>query len=175
MKHRLFYLALPLFILSACAFASPADVPRILLVGDSWPGFLQVFRCFDTVIQDYPDLIGYGQRGHRTTLVGVRASEYNTPEFMDVVLDELNTYPTIDIVHLSLGGNDFVMDIDWTPSTPPETVQAFIDGINVHVEAVIDAILAVRPNIRIALCSYDCGNHSLGDATPAQMNAIWVQ
>ncbi len=175
MKHRSLCLTVSLLLLSLSALASPTDVPRILLVGDSWPGFLQIFRCFDTVIQEYPDLAGYGQRGHQTTLVGVRASEFNTPEFMDVVLQELNTYPTIDIVHLSLGGNDFVMDIDWTPSTPQQEVQAFIDMVNTHVETIIDQILAVRPNIRVALCSYDCGDHEMGDATPAQMNALWLQ
>ncbi len=157
------------------ASAGPNDVPRILCVGDSWAAFVQLFRCFDVALPDYPDMAGFGQRGERTSLVGVRASEFDSPAFLDAVRDELLSYPTIDIVHLSLGGNDFIMDSDWTPSMPPEQLQAFIDATNAHIESVMDFILAIRPNIRIGLCGYDFGNHNMGGATPAQMNAVWSQ
>jgi hypothetical protein len=163
-------------LLCASAWAGTADVPRILLVGDSWPGFMQLFRSFEASFTDYPALGGTGQRGSQTTEVGIRASEFNTPQYLDRVRQELLAYPTIDVVHLSLGGNDFVMDSNWTPTMQPGDLTTFINGVNGNTEAVIDYILAIRPNIRVAVCGYDFGNHSMGNgATIAQSNAVWVQ
>jgi hypothetical protein len=161
--------------LGLSAGAGPTDVPRILVVGDSWGAFMQLFRCFDVAMPDYPGLNGSGQRGQRTTLVGGRASEFDTPGVLQVIQDELLSYPTIDIVHLSLGGNDVLLDSGWTPSMPPDQVQAMIDAVNAHTESVIDYILAIRPNLRVALCGYDFVNHVMGGATIQQVNAVFVQ
>jgi len=51
-----------------------------------------------------------------------------------------------------------------------------MNGVNDNTEAVINYILAIRPNIRVALCGYDFGNHSMGNgATIAQSNTVWAQ
>ncbi len=163
-------------ILGASAWGGTSDVPRILLVGDSWPGFMQLFRNFEFSFNDYPALAGIGQRGSQTTEVGIRAREFNTPKYLDRVRQELLAYPTIDVVHLSLGGNDFVYDSNWTPSLPPDQLASFMDGVNANTEAVIDYILSIRPNIRVAVCGYDFGNHQMGSgATIQQSNAVWAQ
>ena len=175
MQFRFVIIGVVCVLASVCASAGPADVPRILAVGDSWSAFMQLFRCFEVAFRDYPGLTGIGQRGSQTTLVGGRAQEFNSPAWLGKIQAELLAYPTIDIVHLSLGGNDFIQDSGWNPGMTPPQVQAIIDGINAHTEAVMDSILAIRPNIRIALCGYDFGNHSMGGATIAQMNAVWVQ
>ena len=164
------------FLLCATAGAGTNDIPRLLLVGDSWPGFMQLFRDFEFSFADYPALANIGQRGSQTTEVGIRASEFNTPAYLERVRAELLAYPTIEVVHVSLGGNDFVMDSHWTPTMPAGQLASFIDGVNANTEAVIDYILAIRPNLRVAVCGYDFGNHSMGSgATIAQSNAVWVQ
>ncbi len=156
------------------ALAGPTDVPRILLVGDSWPGFMHIFRSFDQTLGERPGFEAFGQRGGRTTEVGIRASEFNTPHYLNLVAEELAAYPTIDIVHLSLGGNDFIMDSNWTPAMSQATLDAFIDQVNAHTQAVIDFVLAIRPNIRIGLCGYTYGDHQMGNATPLEMNTAWA-
>lgn len=161
--------------LSSSAWAGPTDIPRVLCVGDSWPGFMQILRSFDVTIADYPQLAGYGQRGSRTCEVGVMADEFDTAKYLDVVREELETYPTIDIVHLSLGGNDFLNRSNWTPSMSSDELNAFIATVNAHMESVIDYILAIRPNIRVAICGYDFVHHTIGSATAPQINAVWAQ
>ena len=162
--------------LGVCAWASagPTEIPRILVAGDSWPAFMQIFRSFDLVLPEYAGLGGFGMRGHRTTEFGVRANEFNSAAWLDVVTEELLDYPTIDIVHLSLGGNDF-LGSGWYPGMPPEDVQAFIDSVTADIEAVIDHILAVRPNIRVGLCGYTFVNVQIGGATIPEVNAVWTQ
>ncbi len=175
MKFRFLLMAVLCVFVAASAGAGSSDIPRILLVGDSWPGFMQILRSFDTVIQEYPNLAGYGQRGSRTCEIGVMADEFDTPSYLDVVREELLTYPTIDIVHVSLGGNDFLHRSNWSPSMPPEQLQAFVDDVNAHLASVIDFILSVRPNIRVGLCGYDFAHHTMGGATSEQVNAVWAQ
>lgn len=160
---------------SGLASATSTDIPRILVVGDSWAAFVQIYRTLDYAMKDQPGMDGYGQRGQITSYFGIRASEVNTPEWLDAITSELLAYPTIDIVHLSLGGNDFILDSNWSPSMPPAQLDAFVNQVNANTEAVIDHILSIRPNIRIALCGYTYGNHPMGGGTVAQMNEVWVQ
>ena len=173
-RHRIVLMLIGCLAAGLGASAGPADIPRILIVGDSWPASMQCYRSFDVTLPEYEGLAGYGQRGYRTTLVGIRASEYNSPEWLGAVSEELTDYPTIDIVHLCLGGNDFLTS-GWNPATPPGEIQAFIDSVNAEIQAVIDHILNLRPNIRIALCGYTFVNQLLGGATMPEVNAMWVQ
>jgi hypothetical protein len=173
MKKALICVALATMVVLSGAWATPTDVPRILLTGDSWPAFMQLFRCFEVRLGE-SGLTGIGQRGNQTTLVGVHADEFNTSFFLDKIRADLANYPTIDIVHLSLGGNDFISESHWTPSMPQEQVDAFIATVNAQVETVIDAILAVRPNIKVMLCGYDYAHHSMGGGTDLQVNTMWA-
>jgi len=156
------------------ASAGPDDIPRVLIVGDSWGASMQTYRCFDLTFPEYAGLDGYSQRGYTTNLVGIKASQYNTPEWLDKVTAELTDYPTIDIVHLSLGGNDFLTS-GWTPSTPPAEVAAFIASVTAEIEAVVDHVLSIRPNIRVALCGYTFFNVVVGGGTIPEINAVLTQ
>ena len=152
------------------AYAGPDDIPRVLLTGDSWSGFLQLFRCFEVNLEDYPGLEDWGQRGSLTTEFGVRANEFNTAQYLDAVTAELEAYPTIDIVLLCLGGNDFLYG-GWTPTMTPAEEDALMASVNSHTEAVIDHALAVRPNIRVVLCGYTFAHHAISGAAQAEINA----
>lgn len=177
MRKRFLCLIVIMAVLTAGAWAGTTDVPRILLAGDSWGAFMQLLRSIDaTRVGSGYDWTGIGQRGHRTTTVGARAFPENDPEeWRSYVVEELNDYPTIDIVHLSIGGNDFVLDSGWNPSMTSTTVTNRINAIVAKVSETIDTILAIRPNVRVALCGYDFGNHSVNGMTVRQMNDIMVQ
>jgi len=85
------------------------------------------------------------------------------------VADELALHPTIDIVHLSLGGNDILYGA-WQPGMSPAEQQAVYDSITASIETAIDFILALRPDIRIGLCGYTFGDHQDGNLSPQQSN-----
>lgn len=148
-------------------------IPRILLVGDSWGALIQAFNTYQTVLPEFPGLGQYRSIGFRTTMVGARAAEFDTPEMLATVADELNRCPTIDVVHLSLGGNDILYG-DWQPAMTPAQAQALFDTVTGHVENVIDYILALRPDIKIGLCGYTFGDHPISGATTRQVNEAIV-
>ncbi|HNR34545.1 MAG TPA: hypothetical protein PKO36_05160 [Candidatus Hydrogenedentes bacterium] len=176
MKKRFLVIVAVAVIAASPVQAGTTDVPRILVAGDSWGAFMQLLRSLDSALPDF-GWTGIGQRGHNTTSVGARAfsSEDPDPRWLARIQQELADYPTIDIVHLSLGGNDIVFDSFWYPGMSEQAIQARIDGIVGKIAEIVDGILAIRPNVRVALCGYDFGNHPIPGMSISQMNAIWVR
>lgn len=170
LRHRL-----PVRLLFVCSVliatfpASASPVPRILLAGDSWAALMQAFDTYQTVLPEYPGCEDYRSLGFRTAVVGMRASEFVAPAMLAKVAEELALYPTIDVVHLSLGGNDILYGT-WKPTMSPAQQQALFDSVTAHVETAIDFILAQRPDIRVGLCGYTFGDHAASGVTPSQAN-----
>lgn len=155
----------------ACGYADvPAKVPRMLLVGDSWTGFMWGFRSFKEAFEERPGLENYVEVGSRTAVMGARAFEFypDVYNYIQAVQEELLRYPTIDIVTMTLGGNDFLRGTDgysrWDCGmlTEPAREQALLTKIAGDIEGIIDAILAVRPDIRVAICGYTFGGRDRG-------------
>lgn len=118
---------LPLAGAATAAKAEQEPIPRILVVGDSWPMFLMgglFFWNYDngSAFRDVLPQMGYGRwgdLGQRTALGGSMITEWSTNELrylspygwiglLDLIARELVECPTLDIVHLCLGGNDYM-------------------------------------------------------------------
>lgn len=155
MKKLLLALCLGLSVAwGPVAAAGEVRVPRVLLVGDSWTGFMQAYKSFDDVFSsgDYPEFANYAQVGYRTAVMGVEAERYTDPDFALRIAEELSKYPTLDVVGVTLGGNDVLGDLN--PNQTPEQIQARIDEVVGYIGQVLDYILAQRADIRIALIGY---------------------
>ncbi len=144
-----------------------AVIPRIALVGDSWSAFLWAFRTFRDVLQEYPAFENYVETGASTAVMGIKTYEYLDSDRMQAMEELLNENPTIDVVVLALGANDFlsgtpvetenpeVTKADWRcPGTEREYNDALFTAIGESCQAIIDRILAIRPDIRIVIPSY---------------------
>jgi len=118
-------LLLALLLLTAPGYAEKTK--RMLLVGDSWPMFMwkgaagldptdpgdPPGRVFMRVMED----MGYGQyeeQGRYTAIGTTMAKEWARNENtvygygkLDLIRMELQNFPTIDICHVSLSGNDY--------------------------------------------------------------------
>ncbi len=159
-------------LVSLLMFVMPATgdpVPRILLTGDSWSALMLAFDTYGTVLQDFPGCENYRALGFRTAVSGIHADEFVDPAILATVAEELALYPTIDIVHLSLGGNDILYG-RWLPTMTPEQQETLFNTVTAHIETVIDFILAQRPDIRIGLCGYSFADHNYVDVLPTQAN-----
>ncbi len=149
---------------------SQEEIPRVLLVGDSWTGFMWAFRTFKEIFLETPGLENIREIGSHTAIMGARAFEFYPEEYNYIqnVIVDLNKYPTIDIVVLTIGGNDILRG---TPQSErlscevladPERTQQAINTVLFYIEGIIDQILAVRPDIRIALCGYTFAGRDRG-------------
>ena len=156
----------------ASAEADP-KTPRILLVGDSWAGFMWGFHSFSAVLPDY-GLGQYEEKGLRTAIMGAKADDYISPARLQALTDELTAYPTLDIVHVLLGGNDLLFGNSqygrWQPYLTPEEEAERSGYVAECIATVVDHVLAVRPDIKVALCGYDYANHTISGSTIEEAN-----
>ncbi len=159
------------------------SAPRVLIAGDSWAQFMWDDGAHDTLLErfglsDQSSLSlslgsnpGTGYSGPEYAISGSEAREWaNTASYPWIanVVSTLQANPTIDWVILSIGGNDALagrsgggwykdMDLD-----VPGSEQAFFDQLEVDTFVIIDAVLAVRPDIRVMISSYDYPNFNVG-------------
>jgi len=158
--------------IAAAAFGDP--VPRILLTGDSWSALMQAFNTYQEVLPEFAECENYRSIGFRTAVVGIRANEFIAPEMLATVAEELALYPTIDIVHLSLGGNDILYG-RWQPTMTPEQQETLFNTVTANIETAVDYILSLRPDIRVGLCGYTFANHDYTGVQPDQANQAIIR
>lgn len=164
MRRKLFYLLVLTLILGQSAFAG---IPKILLVGDSWPWFMMLNQAFTTAL-DEEGLGQYEALGMNTTAPGSTAKQWRRERWLKVIQRELDANPSIDIVHVSLGGNDYLSR--WSPKMPIEDRTALFEEVRDNIEAVVKAILDMRPDIRVAIVEYDYVNATRKGSTIPELN-----
>lgn len=133
-------------VLTASCLVGCNPQTRILVAGDSWAWIMQLLRTFENPF-------AYD--------VAYMASPGDTAENWNLHRDwEARTLlegdEDIDIVVLSLGGNDLMYRAN-IHQTEQEKA-SLIEEIGAHLEGVIDNILSVRSDMKIALLSYDYPN-----------------
>ncbi|MCX8065237.1 MAG: SGNH/GDSL hydrolase family protein [Candidatus Hydrogenedentes bacterium] len=144
-----------------------AKTPRILLVGDSWAWFLYLGRGLRDALEDC-GLGEFEEVGIFTTVPGSEARDWVNPKWLELVKRELDNHPTVDIVHLSVGGNDFLRHwrIDMSSVEKQRLFQQVVDD----TEKIIRAILDMKPSLRLALIEYDYINKHKGKASCQELN-----
>jgi len=146
-RRPIVYLLVSLSVL-VLAGAAHAQTPRILLVGDSWVDQAWSARAFQTALQN-KGLGQFEEVGGATTIGGSTAAQWATAPYLALITNALAANPSVDIVHLSIGGNDFL-------GAPPGTdLITLATQILNDIATVVAHIQSVRPGIRIAQSTYD--------------------
>ncbi len=137
-----------LFFLALTTSSAEAQERRILLVGDSWVDQAFAAGAFDIALQN-EGLGRYSSEGAVTAIGGTTAAQWATAPFLALIDSELAAYPTIDIVHLSVGGNDFL-------GAPPGTdLVALTLQILADIDAIVAHIHGIDPSIKVVIANYD--------------------
>ena len=147
------------------AGTAQAAIPRILYVGDSWtqyPWSQEPPALREVLSREYviAAVGGEYEEVGDIALHGATAADWDTPSLKQEITDKLNEYPTIDTVHMSLGGNDLNMWVAGDFSSGH--INSLVDTTTTHIRNVIDHCLSVRPDVRVAICGYDYINLAEG-------------
>jgi len=132
-----------------------ASAQRVLIVGDSWADQQWIDRSHNMVFEanGHPDITA---EGGTTVTSGSTAAEWIAPTELQRIADALSNNPSIDIVQLTIGGNDF-LDA-WQASYTPMQDMALQQQIVADIQTIVDFILAQDPNLEIILSFYDYPN-----------------
>ncbi len=169
----------------------PNPVPRIAIVGDSWGMFMWWFRSFQKALvelgyEEYCEVANESVVGGGKTFQFVNVEQFPAAEqIRNAIRQMLTDYPTIDIVVISLGGNDALYGTEFVlPDNPYKEIRMQCPGhpenmneilaekiVNYDMDNLIDLILSVRPDIRVLLTSYDFG----GDTKRSECDLLTQQ
>ncbi|HIJ64509.1 MAG TPA: SGNH/GDSL hydrolase family protein [Candidatus Hydrogenedentes bacterium] len=167
-----------------------AEEGRILVVGDSWAAGIFGFQAFPKVLAAH-GIEDVGVIGAPTAIGGSRADQWagNHKGMLDALTKTLKDNPTVDIVHVSIGGNDFLsaaMEHNENVCVlPPDERKAIWERIWADIETLVRHILAQREDIKVLLNDYDYLDPALMRKTfslrfaptlsPKQMNATLIE
>ncbi len=155
-----------LVFIGVCAGAH-AQTQRILVIGDSWAALEWSNRSFQQALIN----AGLGQFEENGTIAvgGSTADEWaNNGTYLANITTQLTNNPTIDIVYMQIGGNDF-LGASPSPTTEME-LETFWSGVWDDIQAVVDHIQSIRPNAKIIYGNYDYIMD--GDASDGHLGVI---
>lgn len=200
-RHRVFFLSLAFFFTlePAVVTAQPACPPgiqqRVMLLGDSWSHIMWNNLTYRDVFNQF-GFADKTERGNNTAIGGTTARFWSQPANLAVIVNELQQNPSIDVVLMSIGGNDMLAGVSGNPSGWHTGLSAadealLFDRIQADMQTIINAIKGVRPNIEIVFSGYDyinlaetvlSGNAAavllwanLGQPNPNQINSAFAR
>ncbi len=142
--------------------ANPVRAAEIVVFGDSWG--VPAAPALQTVLTNH---------GHSETVAGAAAggetaSNLSSATGLLHITNSLVANPDVELVHLSIGGNDFLGT--WNSTFTPAQEAALFQAITDDVETIVDHILTTAPGVLIFWSSYDYPR-PLALGTPTQVNA----
>ena len=180
--HRLTCLVIALVFILSAGPALAQD--RVLIVGDRWAGGFWEHRTMRAVFaaNGRPDITEWGQF---TALGGTTAEGWSQPSELQVITQELNSYPSLDTVQLTIGGNDFLAPAElggWFAGMTPEQEAAMNARITGDITTIVNHVLAHSAAMEVVVSLYDYVNFrdfpgacaeswvELGSPTPRRIN-----
>lgn len=163
---------LSVFIVLA-SFASKAqcteeDTPQVLLLGDSWAFFMNLDETFTHVMEHW----GHSNKNYYTnpdiSVSGARTEDFLTTGRLTEIQAQLEAHPDINVVHISLSGNDFLGE--WNVDFTPAETEALSDETYDEMLTLVDFIRGVRPSVHIVFSGYMYANFAeiIADAAPLE-------
>jgi lysophospholipase L1-like esterase len=163
-------------ILLLC-FQVEAGTKRVLVVGDSWAAFM-THAMTGEIFQHTLKKQGYEEveivATEKTAVPGSRAAQWasNHKGKLDDLKQTLAANPTIDIVFVVIGGNDFLREAiktNLSNLTADDRARLWA-GVRTNIQTLVDAILAVRPGLKVVLCDYDYLNLAEAARSPMKQS-----
>lgn len=137
------------FVSAQC---TETDAQKILLVGDSWAFFMGVDQTINDVMENW----GHSNVTFFTnpTLAenGAETDDFLTPAKQQEIQNQLLSKPEIEVVHLSIGGNDVLGD--WHVSFTQQQTDSLENAVFQRLDSVITFIKSVRPDVHVLWSGY---------------------
>jgi hypothetical protein len=128
----------------------------VLLVGDSWAFFMSVDQTINNAFRKW----GHSNYRYLTNAViaenGAETDDFQRPDKRRVIDSLIQAYPSIEVIHLSIGGNDYLGD--WKVSNTPAQTDSLFVRVKTRLEDVIDFLKSTRPGIKVMWGGYTYPN-----------------
>lgn len=130
---------------------------KILMVGDSWSNFPVGFGSFENNLDRHGFTnIGMFSNTSDLSINGAETHDFLTTTGITAIQNALNANPNIEIVNLSIGGNDILNT--WNNSMDSIATDSLLDATMLRIDSIITNIQALKPGIIIYMTGYDFAN-----------------
>ncbi len=151
-KLLLFVTCSALNVLVANAQCLEAQSTRVMLIGDSWAQFIGADGCINTNLTKW----GHSNYKFYTNSVlaenGTVTSDFVDPVRLAEIQNQLNLHPDVDLVQLSLGGNDVLNT--WNINYTAAQTDSLLDSVYARLTFIIDFIKTAKPGVRVLWSGY---------------------
>jgi lysophospholipase L1-like esterase len=158
MKKNLLFIFTLMFMASQQITAQcvEAPTPKVLLVGDSWAFFMNADQTFNNALKNW------GHSNYKfvsNTVVsenGAEAPDFMTTTKQTEIQNLINQNPSIEVIHLSIGGNDMMGD--WKVSMSAGALDTLGQKVQANIDSVIRFLKSTKPGIRVVWGGYTYPN-----------------
>lgn len=141
---------------------------RVLLVGDSWAAFMNG----DQTITEGLKIVGHSDKKFTSTLAiaenGADTRDFLKPDKQAAIQNIIDANPDINVVHLSIGGNDLLGD--WHVSMTQAQVDSLALSVRYRLDSIIDFLQGTRAGMHVFWAGYAYPNFEevIEDVAPFQ-------
>lgn len=133
-----------------------SSTTKILMIGDSWSYFPWTYNSLENNLSKY----GFSDiKTYSNTVLSVNGKKVRhmiDPVYMNEVSQALINNPSINIISISAGGNDFLAD--WHKTMSQIETDSLLDVIAQDTDSLIRLLTGLNPELQIYLPMYDFPN-----------------
>lgn len=134
------------------AQCSENQLEKILLIGDSWAFFMNFDGTINTISKNW----GHSDIKYYTNLTlsenGAETDDFLLQSKVTELNHRLNTMPNLEVVHLSIGGNDFLGS--WNKNYTQAKTDSLANAVIGRLDSIVDIIHTARPDVHIFWSGY---------------------
>lgn len=163
-----------LFLLTSLGYgtahAQCTETPknRILLVGDSWAAFMNGDQTITNGLKN----VGHSDKKFTSTLTiaenGADTHDFLQEDKQTAIQNIIDANPDIDVIHLSIGGNDLLGD--WKVSMSQAETDSLALAVRQRLDTIVDFLQNTRPGMHVFWAGYAYPNFEevIEDVAPFQ-------
>ena len=148
--------------------------PKVLLVGDSWAFFMNTDQTFNNALKNW------GHSNYKfvsNTVVaenGAEAPDFMTATKQTEIQNLIDQNPSIEVIHLSIGGNDMMGD--WKVSMTPGALDTLGNNVQANIDSVIRFLKSTKPGMRVVWGGYTYPNFGeVINTSPLQSSTRFIK
>ncbi|MBX7243090.1 MAG: T9SS type A sorting domain-containing protein [Bacteroidia bacterium] len=138
------------------AQCTETDKNKILLLGDSWAFFMSVDMTINRALEKW----GHSHYKYYTNTIlsenGAETDDFLKPAKQDEIMAQFQANPDIEVVHLSIGGNDILGD--WNVDFTQAQTDSLESSVYNRMDQIIQFLKQAKPGIRIVWSGYTYPN-----------------
>lgn len=129
-----------------------SDETKVLLIGDSWAFFMGVDGTINNVFEKW----GHSNKKFLTNIEvavnGARTSDFIEVNMQTEVRDLIVGNPSIEVIHLSIGGNDVLGE--WNVNFTVAELDSLVELVYSQTLEIINFLKTTKPGIKIVFSGY---------------------